>query len=152
MTAVQRKQLKGGDESSSASKTNSTTKAQNNDDNEASSSSDSVKVNGKTSKERKIASPPTILEWSALALLVFLTFFLMPHPLHAEGEPSIQHVFYYGWLTAVSTGFGVVPLIFAPDLASYWVGISNGRFWLRFRELFVLFFLLFRENVPSAPG
>lgn len=81
-------------------------------------------VNGK-GKERKVAPPATPLEWAALSLLIFLTYFLMPHPLHAEGEPSIHHVFYYGWLTAVSTGLGVVPLILAPNLDSYWVGISN---------------------------
>jgi hypothetical protein len=52
---------------------------------------------------------------------------LMPHPLHPENEPTAQHVFYYGWLTAISTGLGVVPLLFAPNLASYWVGVSNGR-------------------------
>jgi len=57
-----------------------------------------------------------------------LTYILMPHPLHAEGEPSAQHVFYYGWLTAVSTGLGIVPLIFAPNLDHYWVGVSNGMF------------------------
>lgn len=33
--------------------------------------------------------------------------------------------FYYGWLTAISTGFGAIPLAFAPNLAAYWVGISN---------------------------
>ena len=77
-------------------------------------------------KARKAVRSATALEWAALALLFFLTYVLMPHPLHAEGEPSLQHVFYYGWLTAVSTGLGIVPLIFAPNLASYWVGVSNG--------------------------
>jgi hypothetical protein len=78
-------------------------------------------------KNRPPTRPATPLEWAALAMLFFLTYFLMPHPLHAEGEPSLQHVFYYGWLTAVSTGLGIVPLIFAPNLDSYWVGVSNGK-------------------------
>ena len=77
-------------------------------------------------KERKPAPPATALEIAALISLILLTYFLMPHPLHPEGEPTIHHVFYYGWLTAISTGLGVVPLIFAPNLASYWVGVSNG--------------------------
>lgn len=77
-------------------------------------------------KGPKVARSATPLEWTALACIFLLTYVLVPHPLHAEGEPSLQHVFYYGWLTAVSTGLGIVPLIFAPNLASYWVGVSNG--------------------------
>lgn len=69
--------------------------------------------------------------WVYFALILFaaITYYTIPTPLqpaHGE-EPSIQHVFYYGWLTAVSTGIGAIPLAFAPNLASYWVGISNGK-------------------------
>jgi hypothetical protein len=78
--------------------------------------------------KKRIATPTTTLEWFALFSLVFLTYILMPHPLHPENEPTAQHVFYYGWLTAISTGLGVVPLLFAPNLASYWVGVSNGMY------------------------
>eukprot|EP00536_Pseudo-nitzschia_multiseries_P013957 jgi/Psemu1/213300/e_gw1.636.24.1 len=51
----------------------------------------------------------------------------MPVPLQpTHGQaPSIQHVFYYGWLTAIFTGLGAIPLAFAPNLAAYWVGLSN---------------------------
>ena len=104
-----------------------TTKEATKSQNDSLSSASNGPANGK-GKERKPARPATALEWAALVVLVLLTIFLMPYPLHAEGEPSIQHVFYYGWLTAVSTGFGIVPLIFAPNLDSYWVGISNGEF------------------------
>lgn len=121
MAATQRpavKQKQDGDGSTATA----TSKAQNDDNVSA-----AAPANG-NGREPKKAAKATALEWAGLALLVFLTFFLMPHPLHPEGEPSIHHVFYYGWLTAVSTGFGVVPLIFAPNLASYWVGVSNGEF------------------------
>ena len=63
-------------------------------------------------------------------VLAIISYVGMPHPLqppHGQ-EPSIQHVFYYGWLTAISTGLGAIPLAFFPDLASFWVGISNGEF------------------------
>ena len=119
MPATQRK--KDGD-GSTGSKESSAAKSQN-----ELVSSEAAATNGKPTKERKIAPAATALEWAALVTLILLTYFLMPHPLHPEGEPSIHHVFYYGWLTAVSTGLGVVPLIFAPNLASYWVGISNGK-------------------------
>lgn len=65
--------------------------------------------------------------WCTLATFVIITYVTMPVPLqppHGQA-PSIQHVFYYGWLTAIFTGLGAVPLAFAPNLASYWVGLSN---------------------------
>jgi hypothetical protein len=81
-------------------------------------------------KKEKIKTAP----WVYFALVIFavMTYVAKPDPLqppHGE-SPSIQHVFYYGWLTAISTGLGAIPLVFAPNLASYWVGISNGT--LRF--------------------
>jgi len=60
----------------------------------------------------------------ALAVITYVTMPIPLQPLRGE-EPSMQHVFYYGWLTAISTGLGVFPLIFVPNLAPYWVGISN---------------------------
>lgn len=68
--------------------------------------------------------------WCTLATFVIITYVTMPVPLqppHGQA-PSIQHVFYYGWLTAIFTGLGAVPLAFAPNLASYWVGLSNGTY------------------------
>jgi len=65
--------------------------------------------------------------WGALALFAIITYVTKPvplQPLHGQA-PSVQHVFYYGWLTAIFTGLGAVPLAFAPNLASYWVGLSN---------------------------
>lgn len=64
-----------------------------------------------------------------MAVVVIVSYVTLPQPLqpHHGEEPSIQHVFYYGWLTAVSTGLGALPLAFAPNLSAYWVGISNGE-------------------------
>lgn len=65
--------------------------------------------------------------WVVMALFAIITYTTIPDPLQPPpGQaPTIQHVFYYGWLTAVFTGLGAVPLAFAPNLASYWVGLSN---------------------------
>lgn len=89
----------------------------------ANSNSHSDDANGK--KKRQPTSP---IVYVALAAFAFISYITLPDPLqpiHGE-EPSIRHVFYYGWLTAISTGLGAIPLAFAPNLASYWVGISNG--------------------------
>jgi hypothetical protein len=82
-------------------------------------------------EERKIQATPMWV-YGALVSFVVVSYVAMPNPLqpqHGE-EPTIQHVFYYGWLTAISTGLGAVPLVFAPNLPSYWVGISNGTYYV----------------------
>jgi hypothetical protein len=40
---------------------------------------------------------------------------------------STQHVWYYGWITAVSTGVGVLPFFFFSEPDKFWMGISNGK-------------------------
>jgi zinc transporter ZupT len=60
-----------------------------------------------------------------MAVIVLLTIVTCPSPLQPVGKPTLLHVWYYGWITAVSTGLGVLPLVFMPNLDSYWVGISN---------------------------
>lgn len=61
----------------------------------------------------------------SFALLALVTYISIPTPFQPHGEPTLMHVFFYGWLTAISTGFGVLPFIFLPNVATYWVGISN---------------------------
>jgi hypothetical protein len=89
--------------------------------------------------------------WVKATLLSFcvVTILAWPgqwHPLsrHAADavakETSVRHVFFYGWLTALSTGLGVLPFALLPDVADYWVGISNGMF------AFVMFLLYVWKN------
>lgn len=73
--------------------------------------------------------------WVKATLLLFcaITVLAWPghwHPLDRQGrsETSVRYVFFYGWLTALSTGLGVLPFALLPDVADYWVGISNGAF------------------------
>jgi hypothetical protein len=81
-------------------------------------------------KKTRVAQPTSPWVYVTLSVFAGITYLTMPVPLqpHHGEEPSIKHVFYYGWLTAISTGLGAIPLVFAPNLASYWVGISNGTF------------------------
>lgn len=39
--------------------------------------------------------------------------------------PTVQHVFYYGWLSALSTGLGSLPLLMWSNPSSTWLGVSN---------------------------
>ena len=44
---------------------------------------------------------------------------------HTEHGASLSYVFYHGWLTAVSTGLGVLPFYFVSEPNQTWVGICN---------------------------
>lgn len=83
--------------------------------------------NGADSIYREPRKAPLTPRWevAVMGVILLITFVSMPTPLQPEGKPTLQHVFYYGWLTALSTGLGVFPLVFVPDLKSYWIGISN---------------------------
>ena len=39
--------------------------------------------------------------------------------------PTVQHVWYYGWLSALSTGVGTIPLFLWSTPSNAWMGISN---------------------------
>jgi len=85
--------------------------------------------NGKSSPSNgEIEKPPPtpVSSIVLMAILVILTVVTIPSPLQPIGKPTLLHVWYYGWITAISTGLGVLPLVFMPNLDSYWIGISNG--------------------------
>jgi hypothetical protein len=42
-------------------------------------------------------------------------------------QVTSQHVWYFGWITAISTGVGVLPFFFFSEPEKYWVGASNGK-------------------------
>lgn len=41
-------------------------------------------------------------------------------------EFSVEVVWWYGWLTAASTGLGVVPFLWVRELSERWLGVCNG--------------------------
>ena len=46
----------------------------------------------------------------------------------AVGTPvTAIHVWWYGWVTALSTGFGALPFLFVRVLNPKWLGASNGK-------------------------
>ena len=70
---------------------------------------------------------PTIFAAVVLAIITIVT---VPHPFQPVGKPTLMHVWYYGWITALSTGLGVLPLVLAPELDPFWIGVSNGELFL----------------------
>jgi ZIP family zinc transporter len=68
-----------------------------------------------------------MISYGILLLLAFITYATYPgSTLGNKGlDPTIHTVFYYGWISAISTGFGVLPLCFVREMKEYWVGVSN---------------------------
>ena len=64
------------------------------------------------------------------AVLAAISYLTLPETLHLPPgtRPTLLHVWYYGWISALSTGLGVLPLVFAPELDTFWIGVSNGEF------------------------
>jgi ZIP family zinc transporter len=67
-----------------------------------------------------------------LLILAIITYIL--HPSSSwytnatstyPAKPTLHTVFYYGWVSAVSTGLGVLPLCFVTTMKEYWIGVSN---------------------------
>eukprot|EP00567_Pseudictyota_dubia_P013513 CAMPEP_0197446490 /NCGR_PEP_ID=MMETSP1175-20131217/11425_1 /TAXON_ID=1003142 /ORGANISM="Triceratium dubium, Strain CCMP147" /LENGTH=340 /DNA_ID=CAMNT_0042977615 /DNA_START=239 /DNA_END=1261 /DNA_ORIENTATION=- len=74
-------------------------------------------------KEDEVRTPKRVMFAAVLVLVIsYLTF---PDSLQPVGRPTVQHVWYFGWISALSTGLGVLPLVIAPKLDTFWVGVSN---------------------------
>jgi ZIP family zinc transporter len=64
------------------------------------------------------------LSYLLLVLVVAVTVFSFPREVF-EGV-SLQKVWYFGWITAVSTGLGVVPFYFVGAPNKAFMGLANG--------------------------
>jgi len=64
--------------------------------------------------------------WS-VTILILVTYCSCPRDLGQGGKPTVQHVWYFGWICALASGFGVLPLVCAPNMNKLWMGVSNGR-------------------------
>lgn len=84
-----------------------------------------VGLKRKSSRGEYKKSPTPTWIYPVLAGFAALSIVTVPHPFQPHGHPTLNHVFYYGWLTALSTGLGALPFLFLPDIATFWVGISN---------------------------
>jgi hypothetical protein len=69
---------------------------------------------------------------SPLDLFIFLSLILITvttYPTISSTFVShvpISFVWFYGWITAISTGLGALPFVFVKEPNKFWMGISNG--------------------------
>lgn len=81
----------------------------------------------KNRKKRRVSPVKRIGKTEIIATLAIalISYFTFPEPLHPVGRPTVLHVWYFGWISALSTGLGVLPLMFTHDLDRYWIGATN---------------------------
>lgn len=80
-------------------------------------------LNKETVDESPVRTPKRAILGSIIILLI--SYFTYPETLQPVGKPTVQHVWYFGWISALSTGLGVIPLFFAPEFDSYYIGVAN---------------------------
>jgi hypothetical protein len=70
--------------------------------------------------------PPDYTSYISLVILLVIT--LVTYPRWGDhNSVSWQHVGFYGWLTCISTGGGVIPFFFVQEPQKFWMGVSNGE-------------------------
>lgn len=79
-----------------------------------------------TAEEVSPKTPPLTI--ASLIIIALISYFTFPDSLQPVGRPTLNHVFYFGWISALSTGLGVLPLVFSPTLNNYWIGVTNGTY------------------------
>eukprot|EP00979_Chaetoceros_neogracilis_P004403 scaffold783_cov313-Chaetoceros_neogracile.AAC.7 len=79
------------------------------------------------SAQQESESKTPLVTIVSFAIIALISYFTYPDTLQPVGRPTLNHVWYFGWISALSTGLGVLPLIFSPKLDSYWIGVTNGK-------------------------
>eukprot|EP00903_Cladosiphon_okamuranus_P006920 g6735.t1 len=68
--------------------------------------------------------PTSKWTWAGYLLLLAVTKYTLPGELRTS-KPTVQHVWFYGWVTALSTGAGALPLFFAYDYGKAMLAFGN---------------------------
>lgn len=65
--------------------------------------------------------------YAIIAGLVYISHATYPGSGLAIGEAgmSLWHVWYFGWITALSTGLGTLPFAVVTEMNKWWLGVSN---------------------------
>jgi ZIP family zinc transporter len=77
---------------------------------------------------RRSMKPTGSLDIAGICLLIIIiviTVFGNPGDWDVASKVHVGHVFYYGWITAISTGFGALPFFFISSTSIFWIGVSN---------------------------
>jgi hypothetical protein len=77
------------------------------------------------------AKSPQRDDWLSYSLLICLIgVTLTTFPTDCIARVTLQKVWYFGWITAVSTGLGVLPFYLFGSPSKYYMGIANGAYFI----------------------
>lgn len=62
--------------------------------------------------------------WILMACVVLISIISIPRT-QGYSKPTIHEVFFYGWMTAVSTGLGVVPFLIFKEPNKFYLGVGS---------------------------
>lgn len=62
---------------------------------------------------------------------------------------GVRVVLWYGWITAASTGLGVLPFVFLRQLKGWWIGVCNGK--LATTAPALLLVVTYTHSTPPPP-
>ena len=83
-----------------------------------------VKKSRSNSSSSKGGAKIDYVGYAVLLILIVIT--IVTYPRDTVSRVTWQQVWYYGWITAVSTGLGALPFCFFSDPNKFWMGVSNG--------------------------
>ena len=74
--------------------------------------------------ERPRETHPSRWTWLGYILIAIISKVTLPDNLR-PASPSLAHVWYFGWVTAISTGLGAAPLFFVRDSGKKVLAVGN---------------------------
>ena len=89
------------------------------------SSSSKKTVKSKKKNDDENSSNLDYMGLCLLLLVIFISVFTLPSDSLSPVRIELIHVWYFGWITAVSTGLGALPFFFVKEPSKYWIGLSN---------------------------
>jgi hypothetical protein len=78
-----------------------------------------------------------------LAIMVAISIFSYMSVSDESGKITMYDIWYYGWVTAISTALGVIPFFFVKSPDRYWMGVSNGDNFFISNSLYHIMMVIF---------
>ena len=70
-----------------------------------------------------------VVDHVLLALIIHAAYLGVSWQGNAVLDHTVHTNFHCDWISAISMGFGVLPLCFAADINAYWIGVINAIAW-----------------------
>jgi hypothetical protein len=133
--AVHQEDAKSASSSSSSSTPSIAAAAADNssvaNDNTNTKANANANTNANNDTDNKIDTKTPTITIATFILIAAISVSTFPESLQPVGRPTVNHVWYFGWISALSTGLGVLPLALFPNFDTYWVGVTNGEYILQ---------------------